>query len=483
MSNCVLRPPALKFQRLRRMSKPVTDSGKSRLRWRSSTTWLVRAGFIIGLLFFCARLSEIPWRSAVRGWDNSFYFFWLRSAVEDGDWDFANELAENNTIAPEDQAAARNLPPTEVGRVPNKYGLGWALSSAPFYLVAKGFVSAANGLFGAGWANDGFGPPFQIALQVGQLAYAWLGLFLLYCCLKQWVGDDLAARALALGWLTTPLLYYQSTNLSMSHSLIFSIVAAGIWLALKIERRPTDPRWWALLGAVAGLCLITRYQAVLGLLPPAFLALRAWWNAGPAARSWQPLALAAVAALPFVLLQLCAWQAVYGQWFLFTYGVEGESFSWADPTLWPVLFSPFHGAFYWHPALLLALAAWCLPRLPDSAQFARWPVIVTVLGTWYLYAAWWAWSLGASFGYRGFDVLWPYALIGIGFILSRLEGASRARRSLEIAFCLLAIWNVLLCLTYVIGLTDRNAPVGYSQMVAAIRQLPQALEAWLKLIA
>src|SRR5690606_5545844 len=134
-------------------------------------------------------------------------------------------------------ATAENLPLTEVGRVPNKYGIGWALASAPFYLIAKALVGASN-LLGANSANDGFDPAFQIAQQLGHLGYASIGLFLLYRCMRVWWDADAAARAIAVGWLATPLLYYQSTNLSMSHSLVFTIVAASLHAAVRLRTRP-----------------------------------------------------------------------------------------------------------------------------------------------------------------------------------------------------------------------------------------------------
>ena len=39
-------------------------------------------------------------RPMLQGWDDSFYYFWLPSAVIDHDVNFANQLEHSGTIAP-----------------------------------------------------------------------------------------------------------------------------------------------------------------------------------------------------------------------------------------------------------------------------------------------------------------------------------------------------------------------------------------------
>ena len=93
---------------------------------------------VVGVLLFGSQLAEISARSALRGYDNTFNYLWLRSAMVDGDWDFRNDLEQCNTLTPAYRAAALGLPVTSAGRVPNKYGVGWSLVTLPFYLVADG---------------------------------------------------------------------------------------------------------------------------------------------------------------------------------------------------------------------------------------------------------------------------------------------------------------------------------------------------------
>ena len=88
------------------------------------TRWWVRGCWLVGILLFVSALVEIPSRSALRGYDNTFNYLWLRSAMVDGDWDFRNDLAACNTLTPQYREAALSLPLTPTGRIPNKYGVG-----------------------------------------------------------------------------------------------------------------------------------------------------------------------------------------------------------------------------------------------------------------------------------------------------------------------------------------------------------------------
>jgi hypothetical protein len=88
-------------------------AGKKRLR-----IWIGVCA-LVGVALFVSQLLEIPSRSAFRGYDNTFNYLWLRSAMVDHDWDFRNDLAQCNTLIPAYRASALALPPTATGHIPN----------------------------------------------------------------------------------------------------------------------------------------------------------------------------------------------------------------------------------------------------------------------------------------------------------------------------------------------------------------------------
>ena len=124
------------------------------------------------LFFFFDRIgclfpkAGVPYKSAVSGSDNSYYYFWLRAAMVRHDVDFARDVRECATMPEALRRTTLALERTPRGLLPNKYGVGWAVSSVPWYLLGSG-ASRVLGL-----SLDGYGPAYQTALFLGQLVYA-----------------------------------------------------------------------------------------------------------------------------------------------------------------------------------------------------------------------------------------------------------------------------------------------------------------------
>jgi|GEM_PF-7097607 len=121
-------------------------------------------------------LHQKPMISAIAGWDNSLYYYWLRSAFLERPFDFRESALQTQTMPEEARLEFLNSTPTSTGRLPNKNGIGWVASSVPFYLMADGIVQGINA---SGWGiipRDGYGPIYQYMIFFGQLLYA--GLYL-----------------------------------------------------------------------------------------------------------------------------------------------------------------------------------------------------------------------------------------------------------------------------------------------------------------
>lgn len=480
-------------------------------RLSRSVRWWVIGCVIVGLAFWMSQLAEIPVRSALRGYDNTFNYLWLRSAVEDGDWDFRNDLAECNTLVPAQRASALALQPTATGRIPNKYGIGWAVLTLPFYLLAEAIVAVGDV---TGWwqlAGNGFGPVHQILVQIGHVGLAVVGLFLAWRVLTRWLGDREAALVGVLAvWSASSLLYYQTVNLSMSHGAAFFSIAA---MAYAVERARAAPAtgtsarslWWLLAGAAFGLAIIVRFQlAVFGVVivgamghaircraeassgsgpgrepveaatvnPAAHAAGDTLNSAEPAVRCGVLLlAKIALGAAPFLLLQMWAWRVVYGKWLVFGYGAEGEGFHWSAPEVLDSLFSPWHGLFYWHPFLLVAAIGMLAWTASADGRARGWAAAWLV--TAYINAAWWCWWFASAFGNRGHDAALLPLMAGAGWWFQRANPL--VRRGFTTLALLAGAWNVYLALLYRAGAISRSAPVSWSEMLAAAARLPEAL--------
>ena len=386
-------------------------------------------------------------RPMLQGWDDSYYYYWLPSAVIDHDLDFSNQLAHSGTIDTGVRDEALAQPRTRTGLLPNKYPPGWALGSLPFFAAARLFAPSGS---------TGFEPIYLILVWLGQLGYAALGLWCAVKIVERFCGRNVAPLAVWLTWAASPLLYYQTAKLWMSHSQVFALAMIVFHLALCIRDGKTQLWRWFVLGFASALLVVTRNLAIVYLLMPAWAVRSRLGNLRHIA------ALVAGAAVP-VAVQLVAWRLLYGSWVVYSYG--GERFDFSQLHLGDILFSARHGWFYWNPLLLVGIVAF-LSRAWRTGEGCAWVVSLVLITL--LNAAWPMWWLGSSFGHRGFEVATLFAMCGLGWLLAAVEARPRLRAVLLTVCGLAVVWNILLFTLFLTGRISRDEPVTYSQAIRAL---------------
>lgn len=382
-------------------------------------------------------LFDTPFKSSIVGWDGSFYYFWLRSAMVDRDLDFTNDVLYCSTLSlAHRQAIVRDTPRTATGLLPNKYPIGFALLSAPWYLLGSLSAHLAN-LLGEQVPCDGWGPYYQFFLVLGQIGYATMGLYLSYEILKRYFAPAVAICAVMFGWLGSPLFFYQTLDVFMSHNVMFFAMAGAYYFSIRLIDHPEKRIFWLLIGLLSAFVVLARYQGAIMLLFPGAVCVR------EVMRDRRRLAgfmIAIVAGSVPLALQMLAWKAVFGSYFLYTY--QGETFSWRHPHLYEVLFSPFHGLFNWHPIMLVGFAGFLTWAIFARQFFAGWCFAISLALAIYINAAWDCWWFGASFGSRAFETCTLFSMLGLGYLLSLIARRSLAFHALALALVVGVLWNM-----------------------------------------
>lgn len=389
-------------------------------------------------------------RPMIQGWDDSHYYFWLPSVVIDHDLDFSNQLAQCGTMTPAARDAGLAQPLTPTGLLPNKYPPGWALGSLPFFLAAH--VNAPAGA-------TGFEPRYMIAVWIGQLLYAAAGLWLAVQVVARFFPRWTATVAVLGVWLASPMVYYQSARLAMSHSQVFALAAAAVWLAFRVADGDDRKRTWVLFGFCCALLVATRNVAIVYLVLPAWLVL-------PRLRSVRSGVWLALGAAVPVAVQVAAWKILYGSWVVYSY--DWERFDFAHWHTAEVLFSPRHGWFYWHPFLLVTMAAfvfWAARRIEGRLWLVSLVAIVVLNSVW---PVWW---LGSSFGHRGFEAATLFAMIGGAMLWQCVEARPRLRGLFITLIAVAVAWNLSLMALFLTHRIPHEKPATYGDSI-------RALEAW-----
>jgi hypothetical protein len=393
-------------------------------------------------------------RYAVYGYDDNYYYFWLRATLVDHSVDFTNELNTYNSWNPpfRDMVVSQTQH-TPLGLPANKYPIGWALSGVPWFMMAD-LTSGVLNLAGKPVPLDGWSPIYQGAVILGQAVYAFLSLWFACRIVSRLFPARIAFPAVLLAWLASPLFIYQTIHLSMSHSVLF-FAATGAWyFTLRIADRPDLRRYWMLTGCFCALTVLTRYQGVLLMIYPAALWLRLI-HGKP--RLLGNALLGAGCFLLTLLPQLIAWKFLYGSFLVYSYA--GEGFHWLRPHLWKVLFSSYHGWFNWNPAMAIGCVGFVLWVWRERSLMA-WCFLVSSCAYWLTNAAWDCWWFGASFGAREFECSTLFVMIGFAYLLQLTESRRLLFSPLVGISLLLVFWNLnLIWITESAGTIPWEAPV------------------------
>lgn len=364
------------------------------------------------------------------GADRVYYYAYARSVVIDGDLNFANEFAIRPPTTGEISVDGRPL---------NKYPIGTPLLSLPAFAATHAVLVLLHGL-GLPVRTDGYSAPDALAYALSQMAFALLGIWLLYLTLRAYFSDEVAIWAVMAAWLGTNAFHYTAVDLMMSHAAaLFSTAWCGYEAVTLARSGPSTSKGFR-LGVSAGLVVLVRFQNAVFLLVPAAALLSVLLTGRPTTtmRKWLPtLASVAGGGLTIFIPQLLVWKALFGSWAVNSYGRE-FAFNWRHPHLFEVLVgSPSAGLLIWVPILAIGITG-CLSLAARRRDIVAGAAGVAWLIHVYVISAWWAWDLLAS--RATFDLLLPIAL-GLGWVLA---SSSMRRYGTLVAsgLAILVVWNL-----------------------------------------
>jgi hypothetical protein len=396
--------------------------------------------------------------------DGLGYYTPLRSLLFDGDLRVDDEYRYYAESAEAFGAGARVF-----GEVPpfSKYTLGLGVVLLPFFAWGHLLALGLRGL-GLPVALNGLTWPYELGYCLGSVLLGVASLVLSYRIARLFCSPPAAALATGGLWFASPLSFYLTVEVSMSHAVSAFLVTAFLWGVLTWPWL-THWRLQIALGGLIGLAAWVRPQDGLFIVVPILWQGIEGYRARNLAPYFWAVARLSGAALLLQAPQLLIYLWQYGGLDRIPYLEEGQargyggSFHWFQPALWQVLFSGHRGLFIWHPltfasAIGLILFARRRPAL-GFALLAAFALQVYFIG------AWWCWWQGASVGGRMFSNSTALFVLGLATLW---DGWSQGRRrvwSAVAGLTLLAIlWNALIILQYQSALIPPEAPVTLGEL-------------------
>lgn len=377
---------------------------------------------------------------ATISWDVSGYYLYLPAALIYGDMtrlEFFPDIEKKYHPGPGMGQAFRH---EKSGNYVMKYSSGQAWQFLPWFTVAHLLAEPL------GYPADGFSKPYQMAIGLGSLLVALLGLWFARRNLLYYFSDRATAVALLLLVWGSNYLNYSAIDGAMTHNWLFTAYSLLIFSTIQFYRKPSM-MWAAAVGLFAGWAVLTRPTELIALLIPVL------WGVGSFAglrermvfflKNYGKILVAGGIFGAIVFSQMAYWHWATGEWLVYSY--QDQGFSWLRPHLSDVLFSYRAGWLTYSPVMVFAVVGlWHLWQ----RQQAVFPAIALFCAVFlYVTAAWDIWWYGGSLGSRAMVqsyAAWLFPLAAFAeWILQTASSKRQTAKTFVGAFALLGgllIW-------------------------------------------
>jgi len=276
-----------------------------------------------------------------------------------------------------------------------KVSMGMAVLYSPFFFI--GHIHA----YITGDEMDGWSVPYQFWLGLSSIFYCILGLWLSSRLLTRFFSSGAVALSILAIGLASNLFYYTTVEGMLGHA--YSLLLFTLMLELTI-RFYQKPNWGitALIGLLAGLCVLVRPSNIIIIIIPALWGVTSWKSLVERLLFWwkrlPKLLLMGVLAFVAYFPQLAYWKYVTGDWFFYSY--QDERFYLNNPHILSTFFSFRKGLFIYTPIMIFAFVGFFFLK-----RFVRIGFITIVIYSAvaiYMVSSWWCWWYGGSYSLRAY---------------------------------------------------------------------------------
>ena len=330
---------------------------------------------------------------ATISWDVSGYYFYLPAVFIYKDLKnlaFKDKILSKYYPTPDFQQAYQH----DNGNYILKYSSGQAIQFLPFFVAGHLYACAAPDV-----AADGFSWPYQLAINLGSIFVACLGLWILRKVLLRYYNDTTTAVTLLAIVAATNYLDYAAINGAMTHNYLFTLYAALMYQTIRYYEAP-DTRKALMLGLILGLMVLTRPTEMLAGLIPLLWGVQTkqhWKQRREFIKKYRGhLVWLGIGIMVFGLIQVAYWLYVSGAPFVYSY--QGQGFKFFKPHIINGILSYRSGWLVYSPAMLLSLLGlWAMWR--QKHKLFPCIVLFTILFIWVTFA-WNPWTYGGALGQR-----------------------------------------------------------------------------------
>ena len=300
----------------------------------------------------------------------------------------------------------------EKNTINTKYTYGVAALFSPFFVAAR-VISPILQKPG----DAGFGAVYHKMVNIAAVIYLILGLLLLKGFLSYYFKSGIQYTILFFIYIGTNLLFYATDDTMMSHVYSFFLFSLFLFCMKKVLEKNGHFRYFIILSVASSMIVLIRPTNIL------FLLLFFLWDTGSLNEIkerirmvLQPKYIFTFLLILFIVFlpQLIYWKYSRGSFLVYSYG--GESFSnWKHPKLLEVWFSTLNGLFLYTPLVIMIIAGMIVMIVKKNPN--GWITLILFFLISYLFASWYNWYFGCSFGQRSYVEYFTIFSIPFGYLI------------------------------------------------------------------
>jgi hypothetical protein len=381
-------------------------------------------------VFFLFFTIELGWLIP----DGIGYAAYLPSLFQDGDLHFYNQYVITGMIHGSETHGASV---TSTDYITNPWCIGASLLWMIVWLAGH-LLNHVSHLWGQHWPSHGFSVYYNFGIRYATALFGLGSILLIYYWTKLHTNTRSALACSLLVAFGTPFYWYALVHADMAHVPAAFLITLFL-MVWDSDRTGSDYRNGFLVGLLGGWITITKLNDSLIFLFPLVTCIKYFDRKKTSA--------IVAGALITGSLQIWVWQIIYGHPFGpiqdtaithhygFWFGFFTGRFRLID-----VLFSSYHGLFFFAPLLLLSFIGLILGIRKDRL-LATLSLLILVFQLILMATERYFWE-GVAFGLRRLVDWTPVFAFGLALILERFR-----KPVLIIAICA-ASWTILLTNTY-----------------------------------
>ncbi len=295
-----------------------------------------------------------------------------------------------------------------------KYTYGVSLLEMPFFLLAHFYITITGG------DATGYSYGYKVSIMFAAITYFMLSLILLYKVLRKYNSNFNSQLTLFIIFVGTNLYFYIFNAPGASHIYSFFLFTLIIYLTPRFLQ--SDKLKIKLVFAlILGLITIIRPTNFIIALYPLFYKIESFNQFKERFKllflSLNNLIILIIGFIIPIIPQMFYWRYISGHWLYYSYEDEGFIY-WNQPKIGKVLFGAWSGWLIYTPIAVFFIAGLVL-MVRKNLQNSRAILLILCIAI-YLFASWWCWWFGGSFGHRCFVEFYTILSIPFAYVLNRI---------------------------------------------------------------